>query len=107
MTASNKDSSAPWQKHWPDHHTVFGQRVIVAKPQPRYQLPKYLLPEPYCIPWPAGFEEETNAWAEKVCGFQAPIITDNEVMQVNGTLYMNEGTWKRLKETAQLMEHLL
>lgn len=42
-----------------------GLDIIMATEHPRYTLPAEVLPG---VPWPAGFKEDTDAWARRVCG---------------------------------------
>lgn len=88
-------------------HNVFvlellGMKVFVHKAQLRYTLPEFLLPEPYCVPWPKGFKAETDEWAKEVCGVQKPLLKDGEILHTPtlNAFHCNEVTWEWMKKAA-------
>ena len=57
--------------------------------------PKYILP--LDVPPPKGMtREEFNAWSLDVCGHYNP-ISDGEVIQMFGVLYVNPRTYEQIK----------
>ncbi len=72
--------------------SLFGLRVHIEAPHPRYVLPPEVPPGTGCTR--AEFEE----WSKRVCGYQVPFLSDGMVVQSLYGLHMNANTFAGLKK---------
>lgn len=69
--------------------------IIMETQRPRYTLPDDVPPPPNMT------REEFDAWSRRVCGYQASLIPDNEIMKTPHGLIVNAATWQRLRDALQ------
>lgn len=68
-----------------------GLPVMVEPERPRYTLPAD-------VPPPTGMtRDEFAQWSRRVCGIQAPLIPDGQVLNLAGAMHMNAKTWARIR----------
>lgn len=68
-----------------------GLPVIVEPERPRYTLPADVPPPPGMT------RDEFAQWSRRVCGIQAPLIPDGQMLSLAGRLHMNAKTWDRMR----------
>lgn len=72
---------------------LYGKKVVIVPPTPRYTLPEELIPG---VPWNPEFRREINEWSKNFLGYSTPLI-DKEVWAIADTLYMSEETYRQLR----------
>jgi hypothetical protein len=71
--------------------SLFGLRVHIEAPRPRYVLPPEVPPGTGCT------RSEFEEWSKRVCGYQSPFLSDGKVIKTPYGLHMNANTFERLK----------
>ena len=67
--------------------------IVVEQLRPRYVLP-------LDVPPPTGMtREEFEEWSRKVCGYQDSILSDGQVLLMEGRMHMSQATYWEMVRT--------